>query len=180
MAVTYATSPIGASHNQSDFLMIETGRPMEDLGIPTLDRFENAGKAELVAKHQDWRTVNNSLVLCFFPNPPVRELCDMISAATGLDVTIDNVLTYGERMWNLKRALNIKLGYNARCSEKLPELMMRPLADGGTEGHVPDFEMMLKDYYSYRDWDWSTGRPSREKLTALGMEEVSREVWGDQ
>jgi aldehyde:ferredoxin oxidoreductase len=179
MAVTYATSPIGASHNQSDFLMIETGRPMEDLGIPTLDRFESAGKAALVAKHQDWRTVNNALVLCFFPNPPVKDFCEMVSAVTGLDITLDNVLEYGERMWNIKRALNLKLGYQARRSEILPELMMRPLVESGREGHVPDFDVMLKDYYAHRGWDWTTGRPSREKLNALGLEEIGREVWRD-
>lgn len=179
MAVTYATSPIGASHNQSDFLMIETGRPMEDLGIPTLDRFEAAGKGSLVARHQDWRTVNNALVLCYFPNPPVRDFCDMISAATGIEVGPENVLEYGERMWNLKRALNLKLGYEARSAEKLPELLLQSLPEGGTEGHVPDFQEMLKDYYAYRDWDWGTGRPSRTKLKSLDMEEISRGVWGE-
>lgn len=178
MAVTYATSPIGASHNQSDFLMIETGRPMEDLGIPTLDRFESEGKGALVAKHQDWRTLNNALVLCFFPNPPVKDFCEMISAATGLDITIENVLEYGERMWNLKRALNLKLGYDARRAETLPELLMQPLADGGTEGHVPDFELMLKEYYAQREWDWASGRPSRDKLMTLGMDEIVNQVWG--
>lgn len=179
MAVTYATSPIGASHNQSDFLMVETGRPIEDLDIPTLDRFESSGKAKLVARHQDWRTVNNALVLCFFPNPPVKDFCDMLSAATGLDITVENVLTYGERIWNLKRTINIKLGYDARRSEKLPELMLRPLEEGGTEGHVPDFDPMMREYYTCRNWDWQSGKPSREKLEALGMEEIARDMWGD-
>jgi aldehyde:ferredoxin oxidoreductase len=173
MAVAYATSPIGASHNQSDFFMIETGRAMEDLGIPTEDRFESAGKATYVALHQDWRTVNNALVLCYFPNPPVRDFCEMISAVTGYDVTMDNVLEYGERMWNLKRMLNLKLGYDARRSEKLPELLLQPLADGGTDGHVPDFDLMMKEYYAHRDWDWTTGKPSRAKLDALGMRDIA-------
>lgn len=179
MAVTYATSPVGASHNQSDFLMIETGRPMEDLGIPTHDRFESEGKGALVAKHQDWRTLNNALVLCYFPNPPIKDFCDMISAATGFEITMENVLEYGERMWNLKRAINLKLGYDARRTELLPELLMQPLADGGTEGHVPDLQIMLKEYYRHRDWDWASGRPSRDKLRSLDMQEISEKVWGD-
>jgi aldehyde:ferredoxin oxidoreductase len=179
MALTYATSPIGASHNQSDFLMIETGRPMEELGIPTPDRFGTEGKAALVARHQDWRTVNNALVLCYFPNPPVKDFCEMVSAATGLGVSIENVLEYGERIWNIKRALNLKLGYRARRSEILPELMLRPLMEGGTDSHVPEFEQMLKDYYAYRDWDWPSGRPSRDRMSALGMAEIGRDLWGE-
>ncbi len=177
MAVTYATSPIGASHNQSDFYLIETGRPIEDFGIPTLDRFQSEGKAALVARHQDWRTVNNALVLCYFPNPPVGDLCEMLSAATGYDIMLDNVLTYGERMWNLKRAINLKLGYQARRAERLPELLLRALTDGGTEGNVPEFNLMLKEYYAARDWDWETGKPSREKLNALGMQDIAEDLY---
>ena len=178
MAVSYATAPIGASHNHSDYFMVETsGRPIDELGIETIDRFENSGKAQSLARHQDWRTINNALVLCFFPNPPAVEMCQMLAAATGYDVTTDNILQYGERIWNLKRALNLKLGYDARRAEILPELLFRPLEDGGTEGHVPDFENMLHEYYAYREWDWETGKPSREKLEQLGMNEIANDVW---
>jgi aldehyde:ferredoxin oxidoreductase len=30
---------------------------------------------------------------------------------------------------------------------------------------------MLRQYYAYRNWDWETGKPAKEKLIALGMEE---------
>jgi aldehyde:ferredoxin oxidoreductase len=179
MALVYATSPIGASHNQSDYFMIElSGRILEEVGITAVDRFETVGKAAQVARHQDWRSVVSSLVQCYFPNPPTQNMVDMLAAATGYDVTLDNVLTYGERMWNVKRALNLKLGYYARASEKLPELICRPLADGATEGHVPALEPMLRDYYAVRDWDWETGKPRRDKLLALGMPEMARDLWG--
>ncbi len=179
MAVTYATSPIGGSHNQSDFFMVETsGRPIDELGIESVDRFENSGKAAFIARHQDWRTINNASVTCYFPNPPAQDMVTMLAAATGYDITLENVLTYGERIWNLKRALNLKLGYDARRAEILPELLFRPLEDGGTEGHTPDFETLLREYYAQRDWDWETGKPSREKLEKLGMREIADELEG--
>ncbi len=178
MALVYATSPIGASHNQSDYFMIElSGRILKELSITAVDRFETAGKAEQVARHQDWRAVVSSLVQCYFPNPPTARMVEMLAAATGYDVTLGNVLTYGERMWNVKRALNLKLGYRAREGERLPGLVCRALADGGTDGHVPALEPMLRDYYAVRDWDWETGKPSREKLLALGMPEIARDLW---
>ncbi len=171
MAVSYATSPIGASHNYSDFFMVETsGRPIYELGIETVNRFQTDGKMQYLARHQDWRTIDNALVLCFFPNPPVSDMCEMLAAATGYDVTVENVLTYGERIWNLKRLINLKLGYRARRAEKLPELLLRPLSEGGTEGNVPEFETMLREYYQVRDWDWETGRPSCNKLRELGLD----------
>jgi aldehyde:ferredoxin oxidoreductase len=179
MAVTYATSPIGGSHNHSDFFMVETsGRPIDSLAIETMDRFQSAGKAGSIARHQDWRTVNNASVTCFFPNPPAEDMCEMLAAATGYDITMQNVLTYGERIWNLKRALNMKLGYNARRAEKLPELILRPLEEGGTEGHVPDFDTMMREYYEYRRWDWETGKPLPDKLEELGMQDIAADLWG--
>jgi aldehyde:ferredoxin oxidoreductase len=159
--------------------MVETGRPLEELGIPTLERFSSEGKAALVAKHQDWRTFNNALVQCYFPNPPAKDFCEMVASASGLDVGMDNVLEYGERIWNLKRALNLKLGYQARRSEVLPALLVRPLEEGGSEGHVPEFGKMMEDYYSHRDWDWATGRRSRRKMSDLGQGEIARDLWGD-
>ena len=65
-ALAYVTSPRGACHNQSDFFMVEMGGSMEELGIPMTDRASEAGKAAYVARHQHWRTVCNSLVVCFF------------------------------------------------------------------------------------------------------------------
>ncbi len=178
MALTYATSPIGASHNQSDVYLAETsGRSIQTLGIPPMDRFENLNKAQYVARHQDWRTVNNALVLCYFPNPPAESVCEMLAHATGYDVTPENVLTYGERIFHLKRAVNLKLGYNARVSEKLPELVLRPLGEGGTEGHVPELEPMLREYYDHRSWDWQTGKPRRVKLIELGMNDIAADLY---
>ncbi len=177
MAVVYATSPIGASHNQSDYYFVEGGRVLEDLGVVPMDRFETQGKAMLVARHQDWRSVNASLVQCIFPNPPVSNMVAMIASATGFDVTMKNVLTWGERSWNLKRALNCKLGYDARANEKLPALWMRALAEGGTEKHVVELEPMLREYYAYRDWDWATGKPHRKKLESLGMNDIANDLW---
>jgi aldehyde:ferredoxin oxidoreductase len=177
MALVYTTSPIGASHNQSDYYFVETGRVIEDLGIGAMNRFETQGKASLIARHQDWRTLGASLVQCLFPNPPVNHTIEMIAAATGYDITFENALTWGERMWNVKRAINLKLGYNARANEHLPELLTRALAEGGTEGHVVELEPMLREYYAYRDWDWDTGKPRREKLISLEMNDIANDLW---
>lgn len=177
MALVYATSPIGASHNQSDYYYVEFGRVLEELNVVPLDKVDPTGKAANVARHQDWRAVSASLVQCIFPNPPVQNMVDMIAAATGYDVTLENVLTYGERMWDLKRALNIKLGYDARANEQLPELLLRALTDGGAAGNIPALEPMLREYYAYRNWDWHTGKPCRDKLIALGMNEIASDLW---
>lgn len=177
MALVYSTSPIGASHNQSDMYWVEVGRSVEELGIPFTDRLEDAGKGSLVARHQDWRSVTNALVMCIFNNAPAQYHADLLNAATGRQETLDSLLHIGERIWNLKRAFNNRLGLT-RADDRLPQLLLQPLSEGGTQGHVPDLDLMLGEYYEARDWDPETGKPNREKLEELGLGWVAEELWG--
>jgi len=167
-ALAYVTSPRGACHNQSDYFLVEMGNSNDELGIPMTERLEDGGKAHYVARHQDWRTVCNSLVMCFFAATPPSTVVNLLSAATGYDWTLEEMLRAGERAWNLKRAYNCRLGLT-RASEKLPKLLLEPLPDGGQAGHVPDMNLLLKEYYEARGWDPATGKPTREKLKSLGL-----------
>ena len=50
----------------------------------------------------------------------------MLSAATGENWDVDRLMKAGERAWNLKRAINIRLGLT-RVTEKLPKLLLQAL-----------------------------------------------------
>jgi aldehyde:ferredoxin oxidoreductase len=165
-ALVYVTSPRGACHNQSDYFTIEMGGSMDRLGIPMTDRLEDGGKAAYIARHQDWRSVCNSLVMCLLHREP-DTVVDLLSAATGHDWTLEEMMQAGERAWNLKRAYNCRLGLT-RATEKLPRLLLEPLPDGGQAGHVPDMDSMLKEYYEARA---GTRRPD-------GPREASWRNWG--
>jgi aldehyde:ferredoxin oxidoreductase len=167
-ALAYVTSPRGACHNQGDYFLVEMGNSIDDLNLPMTERLEDGGKAHHVARHQDWRTVCNSLPICFFAAVKPSAIVPLLSAATGHDWTLDEMLRAGERAWNLKRAYNCKLGL-ARASEKLPKLLLEPLPNGGQMGHVPDMELMLQEYYAARGWDPATGKPTQQKLAELGL-----------
>jgi aldehyde:ferredoxin oxidoreductase len=178
MALVYATSPRGACHNQSDYFLIDIGQVLTDLGMKALDRQGGAEKAQNVAIHQDWRTVANSLVLCLFANVPADTVLDLINAACGLDWKLDDLMRCGERGWNLKRAINNRLGLT-RKNDKLPKALLQPFRDhpAGAEGYVPDFDQMLEAYYNVRGWDPKTGYPTKEKLISLGLEWLVEDIW---
>jgi len=176
MALVYATSPRGACHNQSDYFFVDWGHTNEELGIGYFSRHAQAEKAANVARHQDWRTVYNSLVMCIFANVPPAMQVALIHAATGLDWTPEEMLRAGERGWNLKRALNCRLGLSA-AHDRLPKALLEPYAEGGAAGFVPDLPAMLQAYYAVRGWDPATGRPTRERLLALGLSDVAADLW---
>lgn len=168
MAIVYATSPRGACHNQSDYFLADIGQVDASLGLEFFDRHAGAEKAANVARHQDFRTVNNSLVLCVFANVPPETMVDLVNAACGYNWTLEDLMRCGERSWNIKRLINLRLGLTRSC-DTLPKPLLQAYADGGAAGYVIPFEEMMAAYYEARGWDEMTGAPEPEKLKSLGL-----------
>jgi aldehyde:ferredoxin oxidoreductase len=171
MALVYATSPRGACHNQSDYFLADIGQVDASLGMEFFDRHAGAEKAANVVKHQNFRTVNNALVLCMFANVPPETMTELVNAACGLTWTLDDLLRCGERAWTLKRQINLRLGLT-RSNDRLPNPLLRPSPDGGSAGYEVPFEEMLAAYYQARDWDPLSGAPRPGKLRQLGLENM--------
>lgn len=177
MALSYATSPRGACHNQSDYFFVDWGHTNEKLGIRYYDRHAQAEKAGNVALHQNWRTFFNSIVMCIFANVDPQMQVDLVNAACDYEWTLEDMLRSGERGWNIKRAINNRMGLT-RANDKLPKALLEPYQEGGSAGFVPDFPAMLEAYYEARGWDLESGKPSKEKLMRLGLDDVAKELWG--
>jgi aldehyde:ferredoxin oxidoreductase len=157
---------------------VEFGQVETSIGLEVFDRHAGAEKAANVAIHQDWRTVNNALVMCIFSNVPPELLLDLVNAACGLDWSLSDLLRCGERGWNLKRAINNRLGLN-RSHDRLPKVFTQPYDDAlpGDENQPPDFGPMLEAYYTARGWDPQTGYPMKSKLEELGLEFAIPELY---
>lgn len=169
MALVYATSPRGACHNQSDYFFVDWGHVQPSLGIEYFPRHAGAEKAANVARHQDWRTVFNALVMCLFANIEPQMQVDLINAACGLDWSLEDLMRAGERAWNLKRLINLRLGLR-REREKLPKALLEPYTEGSAAGYIIPFDEMLQAYYQARGWDLHSGAPTPETLRRLGLD----------
>jgi aldehyde:ferredoxin oxidoreductase len=175
MALGFATSPRGACHMQADMYMVDMGLSIPEVGVYPGGRFRARGKAKVVASLQNWRTLYGSAIMCMFINPTAPLLARLLGAATGGPVEVEPWQRAGERIFNLKRAINNRFGVR-RGNDRLPLMFSLPLANG-TQGRTPRMNIMLQEYYAHRQWDWDTGRPSREKLASLGLEEMAEELW---
>ena len=171
MALVYATSPRGACHNQSEYFLVDIGQVEESLGLKKYHRLAGAEKSSNVAIHQNWRTVANSLVICILANVPPEDLLQLVNSSTGYQLTLPELLLAGERAWNLKRIINIRLGLEPG-SDKLPAILLQPYEDARAEieGFAPDIESMLSAYNQARGWDQFTGSPTAETKRKLGLE----------
>ncbi|NJD59008.1 MAG: aldehyde ferredoxin oxidoreductase [Anaerolineales bacterium] len=165
MAVTYALSPRGACHMEGDMFTLDLGQEGGiEIGLPPGDRQENSvEKGRMAARTQAWRNLYNSLILCQFENPPASLLTELINAATGWNLDLLDLIPLGKRIVNIKRLLNFKLGLT-KANDRLPELLLQPLNEGGTQGIVPDMPTLLAGAYEELGWDPLTGRPLGEVL----------------
>ena len=144
------------------------------------DPLSESGKARWLVPCQNFFTAVNSLVVCMFtviaftvePSQYARHL----NALTGMRFDTDTLLRSGERTWNLQRAFNAREGFG-RKDDRLPHrLTAEPLPNGPDKGSVVRLERMLDEYYEIRGWDKTTGWPTKEKLSALGLGHVAKDL----
>jgi aldehyde:ferredoxin oxidoreductase len=171
IGLVYATSPRGACHNKSDYFFVDWGQSDPAIGLEYYDRQAGAEKAANVARHQDWRSAVDSLVMCIFCNLSPEMVAELVNAANGYHYQVADLLKCGERGWNLKRVINHRLGLT-RQDDRLPKALLQPLTDGPVAGYVPDIQGMLSAYYAVRGWDAETGQPQPDKLTELSLDWV--------
>jgi len=170
MAVAYALSPRGACHMEGDMYGVDTGQgPAVELGILPGDRFEvTEEKGHIAARQQAWRNLYNALTLCQFQNPGVERLLRALNTATGWGLEAEDLITLGKRIVTLKRLLNLRRGLT-RADDRLPDVLLQPLSAGGTEGKVPDVNVLLAGAYAEYGWDPQTGKPTQATLEKLGL-----------
>ncbi len=115
----------------------------------------------------------DSLKMCKFTiygGVNVTEICEWYEAVTGVKTSVKEMAETGERIFNLKRLYNIRLGLR-RKDDRLPErILSTPRRDEGTGDYTPDLEPMLDEYYRVRGWD-NDGVPKPETVERLGLNE---------
>lgn len=181
----YATNEAGADHlvGFHDPLFAKADcvplLSVADLGITEPTSVLDLGERKTRIWHtsERWNSAEKVLGLCFFGPAPrsmiqVADVVTAVRAATGWDVTVEELLDVGERAVNMARVFNVREGFT-RADDRLPERLLRPLENGALAGTaIPRdaFEEALTDLYLLKGWDPLTGAPAGERLRMLGLE----------
>ena len=167
------------------------------------------GKALSALKVQDRQYVKECLVLCdcLWPITDVESGAEdhigdpafeskLYSAITGREIDEKGLNRFGERVFNLQRAILVREGRRGREDDTvLPSWFTTPLhyhptqpqclvpgKDGEVlcrKGEVLDrqkFEKMKDEYYALRGWDVATGLQTQAKLAELGMGDIAEDL----
>ena len=163
----YATSPEGGNHTTGNTIQHEIN------GIPEpMDPLTPDGKPELVIMRQNETAFVEACGVCVFPYMLMEEgieiLAGLYSAVVGIHHSENAVRKIGERVFNLERVFNSRLGFS-RKDDTLPRRLTEvPHGEGIGEGNIVPLEKMLDRYYALRGWG-PDGVPAPAKLAELGL-----------
>ncbi|MFH1651248.1 MAG: aldehyde ferredoxin oxidoreductase family protein [Chloroflexota bacterium] len=146
--------------------------------------FRWEGKALMCRWFEDLASAVSSSGLCFYPflikmalGPTY--LSRMLAAATGWDITPEEVMQAGERSFNMLKAYSVRQGFR-RKDDMWPErFFTEPLPEGPDKGAVlsrDTINRVLDEYYDLRGWDRETGVPTFRKLKELGLKDIGADL----
>lgn len=142
-------------------------------------------KAGITAYFHKLCTAVDALEVCKFATDwfaqelGYRECAALFSAATGVELSPEDLEEAGERINNLERAFWVREGFTREDDHLQGRVVDEPVAEGPYQGERIDpqkFERMLDDYYRVRGWEVETGIPTRERLERLGLKDVADEL----
>jgi aldehyde:ferredoxin oxidoreductase len=169
MAIGYATSNRGACHLRAYTPSAEI------LGVPEkVDPYEWEGKAELCTVFQDLHAISDSFDICKFNAfaEGIEEYVLQYSGVTGVEVTEEDLMEAGERVYTLERYYNNLAGFDGD-DDSLPGRFVQGHEDavpaqGPAEGQLAELDLLKEAYYAERGW--VDGVVPDEKLAELGID----------
>ena len=181
--LSFAVSPTGADHVEAPH-----DTPFAAPG-PMLSRIAPLGLLEAVPTRdfgpkkvrnytylQFVWSLYNSLGVCNFVAGPVwalplNKLVEVVSAVTGWETSLWELLKAGERTVTMARVFNLREGFG-RKDDTLPDRLFEPLEGGPLQGKGIDrkeFQEALTQFYEAMGWDPKEGVPTRGKLAELNL-----------
>jgi aldehyde:ferredoxin oxidoreductase len=172
-AVAYATSHRGADHLSSFAHVFQRTVSLPEFGYDEpVHRQDAAETPRLVMLGQNLMSWYDSLKCCkflFFGGVKPTHIWKWYRFVTGRDVTFEQLLEVGERIFVQKRLFNLACG-SGPWDDTMPERILElPRDIGGDQKSVPPFRPMLAEYYRLRGWDPETGAIAPEVLERLGL-----------
>ena len=153
----------------------------EEVGLPA--RFNPFNPDEVVAvvsKMLGRRHFEDSLGSCLFTTrTTMKNLCLALNAATGWDFTPEEAIRFGRRTAVYLRAFNLRCGIGPELEKPSKRYGSRPVNGPAKDNDVSQhWEYMVSSWYEKVGYDRASGRPKRELLRQLGMNQVESDLWG--
>jgi aldehyde:ferredoxin oxidoreductase len=126
--------------------------------------------------------VVNAAGLCLFGGigveDPGKYISGYMSAVTGWERSMDELLKAGERSAVMRHVFNLREGITPLELFVHPRIVgTPPQKQGPLAGVTADIRAQAIWGLGALDWDWATAKPSKKKLLELGLDDVAEELW---
>jgi len=184
--LSFSISPTGADHLvvAHDQVFEQEGEPLEE--IKPLGIYETLVSTDLspskirklVYLQFAW-SLYNVLDMCIFVGVPentmftFNDLVKLVSATTGWNASLFELLKAAERSITMARAFNVREGFRSK-DDTLPPRFFEPVGSGPFKGQkIPEdlLKQAVQLYYCILGWD-TQGVPTAAKLIELDIEWV--------
>ncbi|MDY6969277.1 MAG: aldehyde ferredoxin oxidoreductase family protein, partial [Spirochaetota bacterium] len=183
---TYVSDPTPGRHTQAGLgyeqmgLGIMNEKLLGKYNLPKKQKkYDFHGKGKKGALVSAYGQIINCTGLCMFhflivPDYP---LLDFINAATGWNISQDDLITTGMRIQTLRNLFNVREGIKPKDFALPERIAGKPaLAKGPLKGVAIDIDTLKSDYYKEMGWDYETGMPFDEKLKELSLEKYAKGI----
>jgi aldehyde:ferredoxin oxidoreductase len=150
-------------------------------GFPVASDFRSwKGKPRMAIWTQHLHTVVDALGLCKIATVSLgslrsssyKEFCESIHAIRGWNMTVEELMEIGERIWNLEKMFNMRERNERRQDDRPPRFFYEPNKLEPLKGEkidLDEYERALDEYYEIRGWN-KDGSPRQETIQRLGLD----------
>ena len=142
------------------------------------------GKAQLTIWFEKVNAILNSLGLCLMSGNVWEVMgpthyAKLYSAYLGEDITPQEMVEAGDRIYNLMKAYAVREGFTRKDDSYPDRFFEEPKVDGvakGVKASMEKIDQILDEYYEGRGWDKERGVPTKKILQELGLDYVAEEL----
>jgi aldehyde:ferredoxin oxidoreductase len=146
----------------------------EELDMPPVhDRFSPWEVCTINATINGWTIFEDCLGVCRFNMTAYKLAAEAFNAATGLNLSLSEIIGTGKRIVNTLRVFNIRNGLTPDIEIPSTRYGSTP-TDGPAKGIgiVKHWDLIKEIYYRLMGWDLDTGKPLPRTLRDLGLNDL--------
>ena len=185
LGIGYAVAPVGADHmmNIHDTAYTKAGRGIDRVNTalpddqkigPISNKILNDEKLRLMNVEVNWQHFQDCALCCMFYPYDYAQLAQVMTAITGVEYTIQDILAVGARAQTLSRLFNYREGFTVE-DDTLPKRVRTAFSEGPIKGvgiSDEDFAWSKRRFYELMGWDPDSGTPTETCLAALELTEL--------
>jgi aldehyde:ferredoxin oxidoreductase len=170
----FCTSIRGADYLRSGSYQVDVAGKVDRLKL-------DASRGKIVYDGENLYAIIDSLIICKFTRgvySTMDEFAKAYSLVTGLEMSGQQLIKAGERIYNAAKCFNVRYGLTRKDDYPPPRAFDEPMTDDVVKGTKIDrkqYDEALDSYYRERGWT-SDGIPTKAKLLELDMKKEAEEI----